>query len=127
MAHLVSDFQDKNRARYEKRPIPFHIPRGYDRISFRSSRYAPGLPWKTPPFPPILEMSRAPASFSPRSQDAFLTFETVGLQFCFKSKALRNGNTPEQFPLIFKPIRKKMTPCNFSHFSRLICTFGDIL
>ena len=61
------------------------------------------------------------------SQDVLLTFETVGLQFCYKSRALRNGNTPDQFPLIVKHIREKMTLCNFSHFSKLTCVLVDIL
>ena len=127
MAHLISVLPDKDLARHGKRPIPFHITGGYDRIGFRSSRYTPGPQWKKPPCPSILWIGRAPALSPPRSRDVFLTFETVSLQFCFKSRTLRNGNTPEQFPLIFKRIREKMTLCNFSHFSKPTCVLGDIL
>ncbi len=127
MTYLVSDLPNKDLASHEKRPIPFHITGWYDRIGFTSSRYTPGPPWKTPHCLSILWIGRAPALSSPRSRDVFLTFETVSLQFCFKSQALRNGNTPEQFLLIFKHIREKMTLCNFSHFSKPTCVLGDIL
>ncbi len=42
IAHLVLGLPDKDLARHGKRPTPFHITGGYDRIGFRSSRYTPG-------------------------------------------------------------------------------------
>ncbi len=95
ISHLIPDFLNKDLARNRKRPILFHIIGEYDKIGFRSSRYAPDPPWKTPPSSFIIWISKAPASFSIRSWDVFFTFDTIGLQFCFKLRALRNGNTPE--------------------------------
>ncbi len=83
-AHLVSRLPDKDLTCYRIRPITFHITGRYDRIGFRSSRYTPCPPWKTPPYPSILWIGRALALSPPRSRDVFLTFETVSLQFCFK-------------------------------------------
>ena len=58
-AHSVSGLPDKDPNRHRNRPLPFHITGRYGRIGFRSSKYAPGPPFGTPPSPFIFQVGTA--------------------------------------------------------------------